>query len=358
MPGTAGYSVITGKPGEYNAMIIFQQPDSTHHQTEQTVVNVQAEAPAEAQHPYQTLRQLPADATPAQEDSALQAIYSKQQYSWSAPTDTLLNPEMATELKPETNEIPVYYHQLFFGKDSLTTSGRYGMAGDPVAYSIGNDNVMTPVLIAAFLMLMYCLKKSHRFYTFHLKHFMRQSRDNSTLEKEALPERKHIDFAIFHAALTLGMLTFFCTKAYITDTYRTHSDYTLMAIYIATSCLFFLTEAALTHVVCNTFFTKQVTQQWTTAKTMLTALLGIILSPMLLLTAFFGLSTENALFYAIAAVVSIKILLFCKCFLIFLRKKVDFLNISLYLCTLEIIPPLLLIGIIIIVANMLRVTTE
>ncbi|MDE5987693.1 MAG: DUF4271 domain-containing protein, partial [Prevotella sp.] len=54
-------------------------------------------------------------------------------------------------------------------------------------------------------------------------------------------------------------------------------------------------------------------------------------------------------------IIFVKLLLFYKCFLIFFKKKGAFLQIFLYFCTLEIVPPLILWGILITIANYLKV---
>lgn len=46
-------------------------------------------------------------------------------------------------------QLPQYYREGFFSKDSLfhpeLPGGRFGVAGDPVPYSIHNDSVITSI---------------------------------------------------------------------------------------------------------------------------------------------------------------------------------------------------------------------
>ncbi|MDE6151069.1 MAG: DUF4271 domain-containing protein, partial [Prevotella sp.] len=94
---------------------------------------------------------------------------------------------------------------------------------------------------------------------------------------------------------------------------------------------------------------------WTTVKMMSTAWMGILLTPVFLLLSYFGLSVGNALVCTLIIIIFVKLLLFYKCFLIFFKKKGAFLQIFLYFCTLELVPPLILWGILITIANYLKV---
>ena len=66
---------------------------------------------------------------------------------------------------------------------------------------------------------------------------------------------------------------------------------------------FFVFEYLLQKIVNNIFFSQYSNELWTTSKLFTTAIAGIMLTPMLLLMVYFGLSIENSLVYTLAIVV-------------------------------------------------------
>lgn len=312
-----------------------------------TVEQPTAENVVETQHVLQV-----------QEDSAAQSVYTTKSH-WPVKIDSVLMYDQAHEIKVESTPLPTYYKETFFAKDTLLHSeiqgGRYGIAGDPVPYSVRTDNVLTPVLILGILMLAFCVRRSSRFFAFQMKNFFHVVRSGSMLERESASEKRYLFYAEIYTALILALVFFFYAKEYISDTYVTYSEYTLMGIFLGSFLLYFLFEHMLQLAVNKVFFTPYQTSQWNTTKMMTTTWAGILLTPMLLLMTYFGLSVENSLIYTLSVIIFTKILLIYKCFQIFFRKKGAFLQIFLYFCTLEIIPPLILWGILVIIANYLKV---
>lgn len=271
-----------------------------------------------------------------------------------------MRPDQGKELKAEVKPLPKYYKDSFFARDSLLHSelqgGRYGIAGDPVPYTVRADNVLTPTLLFSILMLMLCVRRSSRFLLFQFRNFFHIVRSDSALERESTVEKRYLVFAEAYVAVVLTLVFYFFTKTYIAETYVTYSEYTLLGIYFGGIISLFVFEYLLQTAVNNVFFTTHECKQWTTARMVLIACTGIALTPMLLLLTYFGMSIENALVYTAIVIVLEKILLFYKCFLIFFKKISLFMQFFLYFCTLEVIPPLLAWGILVEVANHLKVS--
>lgn len=295
----------------------------------------------------------------AQKDSAAKSIYTARINHWPVKIDSVLMPKEDETTPVTVNKMPEYYKQSFFAKDTLlykeNQSGRYGIAGDPVPYSVRNDNVLTPLLIFGILMLMYSVRRSSRLFLFQLKNFFHTVRTDSSIQRETATEKRYLLYTDIYTAVILGIMFFFYSKHYIAETYVTYSEYTLMAIYVGIFLGYFVLEYVLQKTVNNIFFTQYSNELWTTSKLFTTAIAGIMLTPMLLLMVYFGLSIENSLVYTLGIVVFVKILLIYKSFQIFFKKTGDFLQNFLYFCALEIIPPLLIWGILVSVANFLKV---
>ena len=77
-------------------------------------------------------------------------------------------------------QLPQYYREGFFSKDSLfhpeLPGGRFGVAGDPVPYSIHNDSVITSILLAFFILVVIAIANIHEFIVRQFKNFFYISR--------------------------------------------------------------------------------------------------------------------------------------------------------------------------------------
>ena len=98
--------------------------------------------------PAQAINRLPKDATPAQQDSAVQAHAKISEIHWSEMPDTLHMPGHGKGKTVNDSDIPQhYYRESYFSNDSLfhpeLKGGRQGVAGDPVPYSIAGDNFIS-----------------------------------------------------------------------------------------------------------------------------------------------------------------------------------------------------------------------
>lgn len=328
---------------------MIQQPDSIQHNTQPVQTQEETVTESDVQHVLQVTA-----------DSAAQAIYETSTSHWPVKVDSVLRPDQGKELKAEVKPLPKYYKDSFFARDSLLHSeiqgGRYGIAGDPVPYTVRGDNVLTPLLLFSVLLLMLSVKRSSRFMLFQLRNFFHLVRSDSSLERESAAEKRYLLFAEVYTAFVLTLVFFFYTKAYIAETYITYSEYTLMAIYFAGMLGLLAFEYIMQTAVNKVFFTTNQCRLWTTSRMVIISWMGILLTPMLLLLTYFGMSIENALIYTAIVLILMKMMLIYKCFLIFFNKIGHFLQFFLYFCTLEVIPPLVMWGILVTIANYLKVS--
>jgi hypothetical protein len=136
-----------------------QQQDTIVSQQETPAVKTDSGTTVSAHRitPYQVLRMLPRDATPDQQDSAIQAWFQPSQIRYSNRPDTLHLPGHDVPVDLSVVNIPVYYREAFFAKELAAPEshpGRYGVAGDPVPYTVRGDNTMT-------LLLLFCVEKNY-----------------------------------------------------------------------------------------------------------------------------------------------------------------------------------------------------
>jgi len=351
---------------------MYQQQDTVHHV--QPVVEGQSEEileessatvtpikPAKPRHPYQVLRQLPPDATPAQQDSAIQAVFQPENIRYSSRPDTLHIPGYGKgKSYKDKVELPQYYRENFFSKDSLLhpeiSGGRYGMAGDPIPYSMRSDDVITGLLLGCFVLAIIAITRSRQFIYRQAKNFFYIPRSENVTEiTETASEYRFQFFLVLEACLLCGLLAFLYTETNIADTFILKSQYQLIGIFFGCFLAYFLLKLLFYTILNTVFFDKKKNGQWIKSQLFIWSMMGIALFPLVLLQSYFDLSMQSSLIYAAIIIILVKILTFYKCYVIFFRQNAFFLQIILYFCALEIVPMLILFGILAQIVDYLKI---
>ena len=312
--------------------------------------------PTRPQTPYQVLRMLPKDATPAQQDSAIQAWFKPSEIHYSDQPDTLHLPGHDAGRNPRDVNLPQYYRETFFAKDTLLhpelTAGRYGVAGDPVNYTVRNDDAITCMLLFCFMMATIVFSYSRQLITHQLKAFFYPPRKESII---TLTTSRFLYFLGLQTCLMMGIMYYFYTINYVTDDLLIDTPYILIGIFSTIFLAYFLGKTFIYYLVNTIFFDSKKRGHWTWTQSFITALEGIALFPAVMLEVYFTPAIQNVAFYFVSIVILAKILTFYKCWSIFFRQKSIFLQISLYLCALEIVPMLALWGTLVMITNELKV---
>ena len=310
------------------------------------------------QTPYQVLRLLPKDATPAQQDSAIQAWFQPGEIHYSSEPDTLHLPGHGKGRNLKDVNLPQYYRENFFSKDTLyheeLTGGRFGVAGDPIPYSISSDNVISSLLLGCFVITMLAFSAGRNFILHSIKNFFyipktESGRDVTSGEIGALY------FFLLQTALLSALLYFLYVRNFVADTFTLSDEYMVAGIIFGVMVGYFTIKMILYSVSNLTFFDSKKNGQWFRAFLFLTAMEGIALYPSTLLLSYFDVSTKFITYYVAITVIFVKILTFYKSFVIFFRQNGLFLQIILYFCALEIIPLFALWGGLEVMINSLKI---
>ena len=335
------------------------QQDSISHQQSA----VQGGDSAVVQHrpltPAQVLSWLPRDATPAQQDSAIQAHFKPSEIHWSEHPDTLHLPGHDAGVDLMKSDLPQYYREGFFSKDSMfhpeLQGGRYGVAGDPVPYSVRNDNIITSLLLACFIFAVIAFANARRFINRQAKDIIYLPHEGTTEFSETSNEIRFQLTLVLITSLLIALLFYFYTLRYIGETFVLRSQYTLITIFLGITVGYFLLKVALYSFVNQVFFDSKRNQQWIKALLFIISIEGVLFFPALVFGAYFELDINKVITYVIIAVVIVKLLTIYKCYIIFFRRNVVHLQIILYFCTLEMIPLLAFWGVLVITANYLKI---
>jgi hypothetical protein len=239
-------------------------------------------------------------------------------------------------------QLPQYYREGFFSKDSLfhpeLPGGRFGVAGDPVPYSIHNDSVITSILLAFFILVVIAIANIHEFIVRQFKNFFYIPREGTSEMTETGTELRIQVFMVFLSSLLLSLLFYFYTIHYIGDTFVLESQYYLIAVYLVLMIVYFTAKVILYSVVNSVFFDSKRKQHWFKTLLFISSMEGLILFPAVLLQTYFDMSEENVILYFTIVLFFVKILTFFKCYVVFFRRNVVKLQIILYFCALEMVP--------------------
>ena len=314
--------------------------------------------PAKPQTPYQVLQLLPKDATPEQQDSAIQSWFQPGEIHYSEQPDTLHLPGHDKGHNPREIHIPDYNKERFLADDSLyhpeLANEPFGVAGDPVPYNISNDNIISSLLLGCFVITLLAFAVCRNFIIQQIKDFFYIPRR----EDIKMPTSSEIIALIFFAiqtCLLLAMDYFFYVKTYIAGTFIFEEEYLFIGLIFLVITVYTILKYPLYSLVNYTFFLGKNNGQWRYTMLILSAIEGALLYPAILFQSYFEAPAQNIVIYTVFVLVLVKILTFYKCFVIFFRKNGLFLQIILYFCTLEIIPLLALWGVLGIITNALTI---
>ena len=314
--------------------------------------------PAKPQTPYQVLQLLPKDATPEQQDSAIQSWFQPGEIHYSEQPDTLHLPGHDKGHNPREIRIPDYNKEQFLADDTLyhpeLAHEPFGMAGDPVPYNISNDNIISSFLLGCFILSLLAFAISKNFVVQQIKDFFHIPR-REDIKTPTSGEVIALLFFALQNCLMLAMAYFFYVKTYVADTFIFAEEYLFIGLIFLILFVYTFLKYPLYTLVNYTFFNGKNNGQWTHTMLILSAIEGALLFPAILFQSYFDSSPQYIIFYAVFVLVLVKILTFYKCYVIFFRKNGLFLQIILYFCTLEIIPLLALWGGLAVITNALTI---
>lgn len=289
--------------------------------------------------PYEVLRMLPRDATPAQQDSAIQAWLKPAEITYSSCPDTLHLPGIPLEQGKNKND--EFYREHFFTGDSLfqteVLGDRYGVAGDPVPYTLRSDNLLTSLMLISFVILVVSFSNARRFIVRQLKDFFYFPHNDSNISETSSELRFQL-FLVLLACLLLAITTYQYARNYVADSFMLDSDFLLIGLFTGSFIGYFIVKGLLYWLVNAVFFEPRSCLQWPKQLLFLIATEGVLLFPAVLLLIYFDLTIEKAAYYITFVLILVKILTFYKSWSIFFRRKGIFLQNFLYFCALEIVP--------------------
>ena len=250
----------------------------------------------------------------------------------------------------------------YFSKDSLLctsqvhSSSTFGVAGNPMVYSVRGDNMITIILISSFIVFLFSTTHSGEFFKQQFKHlFFSRPADADTSTDSVSGFKRFLPFIIAVYCLLLGISSYLWCRENITEDFIYDDHFIVVSLLSTTFLGYFLGKWIIQAFVNRVFFGSKKTLHWLWITCFLATSSAILIYPIVLLQVYFDLSMKNALICFVFILILNKLLTFYKCWLIFFKQNGLFLQTFLYFCALEIIPLLAFGGLWIMIVNFLKV---
>lgn len=256
-------------------------------------------------------------------------------------------------------QLPQLLQDNFFAKDTLlhvdSCGAVFGVAGEPLPEMMRNDDLITGVLLACFVLtlLIYSSFKSYLAGQFRALLFV--PRSNAEMPMDSLVERRLKMVMTLQTCLLFSIVFYLLTKTNVSNSFILNSDYYLIALFLGVLIGYVLFKGFLYTLVNNVFFDGKRNKHFLYTLQLLSAVQGVLLYPIVFVLVYFGLSLHFVLYYCAFVVVLGKIGAFYKSYVIFFRQKGGFLQNILYFCALEIVPFVALMETCAALVNLLKV---
>ena len=243
----------------------------------------------------------------------------------------------------------------FFTKDSLsyTKVCLPGKSGDPVPYTMSGDDILVCLMLFCFITTIGIFAHARQAIFYQLKEFFYVPRAE-TSDTET-PDWFTLFVLNLQTSLLLGITYYFYTTHYVAEDYLLESPYAMMGVYFGVFFAYFLLKNIIYRVVNAVFFESKKNKQLAWTLSFIVALEGLAFFPAIVLQAYVGLSIKTVIYYFVFVLGMTKLMTFYKCWVIFFKQMGVFLQIILYLCALEIVPLLILGGVLVAITNELKV---
>lgn len=303
------------------------------------------QARPQAFEPARIIEGLPEDATPAMQDSAIQAQLPERERCRSERPDTLNLPgwNVPSDKEAAADTVRTAYENSLFPRspyDHPEADFRYsGMVSDPMPYLLRNDDGVTGILLCCFLMLMTIFARSKKYIRQQVQDFFFDRTDRHSLFSVATGrEMRHTLFLYLHTGLLVALFAFDYTLS-VRDLFMAPvTHFQLLGIYVLCSWAFLGAKQLLYTFVNWILFDKEQRDSWMKSYSFLIASEGLLLFPLALVAVYSYLPPIYVVWCLCIWLGTVKLLLFYKTFSIFFPKKHGFLHLIVYFCALEILP--------------------
>ena len=215
-------------------------------------------------------------------------------------------------------------------------------AAPNVQSPLRSTGAMGLMLLSAFLITISY--KSGYKYIEHFFHNMFSTRKRENVFYDhTLSETRMMSALIFNTCIMMGTTIFFAVSHWVPSLapFLHQHVFLHIAIFTALALLFYLLQLALYKMLGYVFSDKINTTLWLNGFKASQSLLGLLLFPIVCIMLVFENSVNFMLILAVLLYFSARIVFICKGFRIFFNNLSSTIYFILYLCSAEIVPPIL-----------------
>lgn len=216
------------------------------------------------------------------------------------------------------------------------------MTGEPLPYLLQNDSMITIILFSSLMLVAYVLSSGKKHLLQQFKSLMVERERNNLFDNFTTDYAQHTFLLVLHTCILSGIGLYYYSANTQPALFQLHSHSLLLGGYVGCILILFLAKYLCYSFINWVFFDKIANKLWINIYNNIIAWSGFLLLPIVLLVVYFDLSLGISLLFASFVIIISKIVLFYRCFNNFFKNFHGCFHLILYLCTLEILPDVLL----------------
>lgn len=216
------------------------------------------------------------------------------------------------------------------------TPGSYN--GSPL-----HDTVSMTLMLLSALLIALSYNKGYMYIT-NFAHNMFSTRKRENLfDDHTVSDLGILSALIFNTCVMMGLIAFYAIGYLVPGMQAVmgRNVSLLVIMLVGWSLLFYLAQLALYYVLGFTFSDKLGTTIWTSGFKASQSLLGLLLMPVAIILMVYPNTIKIMLLTALSLYICARIVFICKGFRIFFNNLQSSVYFILYLCAVEIVPPVL-----------------
>ena len=292
---------------------------------------------------YQVVRSLPASASPAQQDSAVQNYFRIEPLTWEdedswgpLPREAFEADTIAVPRFPTRMDAPLFRDLAFTIEE--TPYRPQGIAGDPLPYRFRTDDLVSSALLLSFFLVAWTIAYSWHSVKKSVREFFEPQRSGRLFSDKTEFAPRGLMFLVFQTCFSLGILFVDYTQEQLPAIFELLSPYLILCTATALCVAYYLLKISAYRLVNSVFFRRPECGLWLETYRLSVLVTGVFILAFTLLVVYFDLKYTTLVPAFCTALIVLKTLLAVKYRSIFFRYTGGLFHLFLYFCTLEAAP--------------------
>lgn len=231
-----------------------------------------------------------------------------------------------------------------------------GIPGDGLPYRFKEDSLVTVILLLSFFLMTWVFTRSRQYLSAQVtEYFSNRNRHDSSADSQHHELNGKV-LMIFQTCFIAGLVFFDLTQNVQKEVFLQVDPYKILTCTTGICFVYYLLKIIMYRFVNSVFFERQQCSTWNETYLLHILLTGLIMLPLVLLIVYFDLTFMRLMTLFIGVIAIAKVLLLYKCHRIFFNYTLGWVHLFLYFCTLEIVPLLILVRVMVYANNFLLTT--